>query len=99
MPTDERLIATPQRTVTAICALLEYGLARNHEEARTVHAQLEHLRKDFPHSPALPLSLALLGQLRQVLLVLCILAGEEDGPGERVTRFSRMADTVRELAI
>ncbi|MFD7862133.1 hypothetical protein [Streptomyces sp. NPDC059783] len=98
MPTDQCLIAVPLQTVLEICALLGEGVARDYDDARDVHTQLARIRADFPDAAALPVSVAQLRQLHQVLLVLCIFAGEEHRPGEQVTRFSRMADTVRKMA-
>ncbi|MER5950243.1 hypothetical protein ABT127_29760 [Streptomyces sp. NPDC001904] len=86
------LIAVPSRILTEVTELLQYGLTKNCDQAAAALANLQKQSEGYQDLPAVPLSVDLLQQLHRTLLVLCIAAGSDFAPGEKVVRFARNAD-------
>ncbi|MYT68138.1 MULTISPECIES: hypothetical protein [unclassified Streptomyces] len=87
-----QLIAVPTRMLTEVQDLLQYGLTKDCNEAATALADLRRQSDGFQGCPAVPLSPELLTQMHRTLLLLCIAAGSDFQPGEKVVRFTRSAD-------
>ncbi|MEU5686057.1 hypothetical protein [Streptomyces venezuelae] len=97
MTSTPRLVPAPTSLITEACSLLEYGIAKKCTDSHALHEALTQARTDFAAHPVLPVPVPLLHQLQRVLFTLCIHAGEEFAPGEKVVRFTRAADSIRTL--
>ncbi|NEB77592.1 hypothetical protein G3I40_20590 [Streptomyces sp. SID14478] len=97
MISEPRLVAAPVSLVSEVSELLAYGLTKNCPASRELHTTLHTLRSDYRGSPAVPLPAELLPRLQRTLLELCISAGTDFPPGEKIVRFTRAADQIRIL--
>ncbi|MYT68221.1 MULTISPECIES: hypothetical protein [unclassified Streptomyces] len=86
------LIAVPSRILAEVTELLQYGLTKNCDQSAAALANLQKQSAGYQDLAAVPLSADLLQQMHRTLLVLCITAGSDFPPGEKVVRFARNAD-------
>jgi hypothetical protein len=98
MTTAPPLVPAPALLIAEICRLLEYGLAKDCTESRALHTALQQARDDYTGFATVPLPAPLLERAYRLLLVLCIRAGADFAPGEKLVRFTRAADRARALA-
>ncbi|MFJ4716599.1 hypothetical protein [Streptomyces sp. NPDC088785] len=97
MTSDSPLVPAPASLLAEVTPLLEYGLTKNCETSAALHSTLQQLGSTYDGRPAVPVPLELLTRLHRSLLVLCISAGADFAPGEKVVRFTRAAERVRVL--
>ena len=92
------LIPVPSRILAEVTELLQYGLTKDCDQAAAALDNLREQSEGYQDMPAIPLSADLLQQLHRTLLVLCITAGSDFAPGEKVVRFARNADQLLAFA-